>query len=760
MNRLATILSAVALATAFSTASADVRPPVVPEPVSYQPTTGKFVLPASLTVAGPSKEAAEVVKYLKNAGFKAHKGSKGDFTVAIDPSLKAEEYHLTVTPTGVKATAAGKAGLMYAVETFSQLADAGDRAAVAACTIEDYPRFGYRALMIDPVRCFFTPDELRKMIDMASRLKINNVHLHLTDDNGWRLEIKKYPKLTEVGAWRVDRPEIFPGRLNARSPEEKATYGGYYTQKQMRDLVKYAAERNINIIPEIEMPAHSAAAIASYPDLACQVVDKFVGVFPGIGGYDASIILCAGKENTYQFLTDVLDEVMDIFPSKYIHLGGDEANKAVWEKCPDCNARIDKEGLDRNDGHNGYERLQAYLMDRINHYVRSKGRVALGWDEVTNGNPKEEMIIYGWQGDGGVAVRDSRRSGRKFVLTPAQTFYLLRYQGPQWFEPFTYFGNTLLSDIYNYEPYKADWDDTLKGNLWGIQGSLWTEFCRTADDMQYLVFPRLLAVADVAWRPEGRADWNAFMPALDNFTKTLDRNNIKYAHSMYNPAHEIRPNGGKVEVSLSSQRPDIELRYAADSAFTNAVTYNGPIVVDAPRTIYASTFRGDEQLGRTLALNLDFNKATGCKVIAPTCYNGLAFTLTNGLRGSNRNSDSEWAGWWNQTAEFTVDLGEKQPIEKVNLGTLVHSDICIAAPRHIYVYTSPNDTSFKLAGEIALDDATIYNKDARILNVDLPIDPTEARFVKVVAVNPGRVPDGYAREGTATWMYFDEINVQ
>lgn len=746
-------MCAVALVGALCGATASTRPPVVPEPVSYQTATGNFILPARLTVGGQSAEAATVVKYLKNAGFEARKGGKADFRIAIDPQMRPEEYSLEVTPGGVDIKAAGNAGLMYAVETFAQLADAGDRKSVAACAIVDYPRFGYRGLMIDPVRCFYTPEELHKMIDMASRLKINNVHLHLTDDNGWRLEIKKYPKLTDVGAWRVDRPDLFPGRLNARSADEKATYGGYYTQKQMRDLVKYAAERNINIVPEIEMPAHAAAAIASYPELACPVVDKFVGVFPGIGGYDASIILCAGKESTYQFLTDVLDEVMDIFPSKYIHLGGDEANKAVWEKCPECNARIESEHLD------GHEGLQAYLMDRINHYVRSKGRVAMGWDEVTYGDPKEDMIIYGWQGDGGVAVRDSRRSGRKFIMTPAKTLYLIRYQGPQWFEPFTYFGNNDLRDVYTYEPVDDDWDEQLRSNLMGVQGSLWSEFCRTGADMEYLVFPRLVAVADMGWRPEGRADWEGFLPALDNFTKTLDRNDINYARSMYNLSHIVRPDEGKLVATLSCIRPDVEVRYAADSTFSDAVTATDPITIDAPVTIYAATFRDGEQMGRTLTLDLGFNKATGRKVTAPTCRNGLAYTLTNGLRGSDRNSDFEWAGWWNETAEFTVDLGKLQPVDKVSLGTLVHSDICVAAPRHVYVYTSPNATSFTLAGEITLDDDIVYHKKARVLDLDLPIEPTEARFIKVVAVNPGRIPDGYAREGTATWMYFDELNV-
>lgn len=312
MHKIITVIAAAV--AGLLAGNAAVRPAVVPAPVSYEQAAGVFDLPDRLVVGGDAKAAAAVAGYLKNAGFDARRGSKSHIKVAIDPSLAPEQYRLEVTPDGISLSAAGNSGLMYGVETLAQLADANDRRSVDACTVDDYPRFGYRGLMIDAVRCFYPVEDLRKMIDMASRLKINNVHLHLTDDNGWRLEIKKYPRLTDVGAWRVDRPEIFPGRINARSADEPATYGGFYTQKEMRELVKYAASRNVNIIPEIEMPAHSAAAIASYPELACPVVDKFVGVFPGIGGYDASIILCAGKESTYDFITGVLDEVMDIFP--------------------------------------------------------------------------------------------------------------------------------------------------------------------------------------------------------------------------------------------------------------------------------------------------------------------------------------------------------------------------------------------------------------------------------------------------------------
>lgn len=743
----------------LASAAPAMRPQVIPEPVAYTEAAGSFNMPDRIGVAAAKgtdgKMAKDAVRYLGYEGIDAYKtsASKASLTVSHDPSLGNEHYTLDITPDGISFAAGDDAALMYALCTLAQLSrSAGGQ--LTACHIDDYPRFGYRGLMLDLVRCYIEPSEIKRFIDVAASLKLNNVHLHLTDDNGWRLQIKKYPRLTDVGAWRVARPDLFPGRMNARSADEPATEGGFYTQAEMRDIVRYAAARNINIIPEIEMPAHSAAAIASYPELACPVVDKFVGVFPGIGGKDASIILCAGKEETFEFIQNVLDEVMDIFPSETIHLGGDEANKAVWEKCPLCNQRIADEHLA------DHEALQGYLMDRVNRYVQSKGRKAMGWDEVTYGKPKEDIIVYGWQGDGGVAVRDSKATGHKFIMTPARSTYLIRYQGPQWFEPWTYFGNITLRDAYMFEPTGKDWDDTLKSNLLGIQGSLWSEFCKTPADMQYQVFPRLLALADVAWRPEGRANWQGFLPALDAFASTLGEKGITCARSMYNLDHAVRGNGAELLAEVSCIRPDVEVRYSmGDSLMRDYKVADGAVKVSSPATLYAATFKDGEQQGRTLALNLDFNKATARPVKTTSCRNGLAHVLTNGLRASDRNSDFEWAGWYNEPAEFTVDLGDKKTVSSVSLGTLVHSDICVAAPLKIYVYTGDNGNSFTLRRVVDVPDELVYHKKARVLDIDCSFDPVNARYVKFVAVNPGCVPDGYPREGTPTWMYFDEIIV-
>ncbi|MCH5234538.1 MAG: family 20 glycosylhydrolase [Muribaculaceae bacterium] len=735
------------------------KQPIIPQPAQYEITEGAFTVPKIWNVKSTlSHEASEkLLKVLKHNFNIVNTKSKENIDLYIkeNKSIAAEDYVLKVEPSVVTIEAGTEKGFYYALQSLYQLCYLnGDENSIACCTITDSPRFAYRSMMLDPVRYFIPKEEVLKLIDLASALKFNNVHLHLTDDNGWRMEIKKYPKLTEVGAWRVDRPEVFPGRENAKSADEPTPIGGYYTQDDLREIVKYAADRYINVIPEIEMPAHAAAAIASYPELACPVVDKFVGVFPGIGGEDASIIMCGGNDKVYDFYCDVLDEVMDVFPSNYIHLGGDEADKSVWKNCPLCNERITVENLD------GYEGLQAYFMDRINSYVRSKGRTAMGWDEVTYGNPKEEMVILGWQGDGGVAVRDSKKSGRKFVLTPAKLLYLLRYQGPQWFEPYTYFGNNTLQDVYEYEPVKEDWTHELRDNLLGVQGSLWTEFCKQPGDVQYLLFPRLIAVSDLAWRPEGSADWNDFLVALDNFLPELEERGIIHSNSMYNIQHTAKSTGDGVVVDLECIRPDVDIIYTLQGQEENPQKYAGPISLNNSNSIVAATYKDGKQMGQPLALNVAFNKATGKKVTSENCNNTLQGTLTNGVRGSQKISDFEWAGWHDRDAEFVVDLGESQPINNCKLGSLVASQICVALPTSVELYGSEDGENYTLVSTVETPEDLIFTKLPTNHEYDFGKVNTKARYLKVKAKSPGNIPSGYARGGAKTWLYFDELQVE
>lgn len=724
---------------------------IVPHPKSYTETQGIFIVPEIITVAGDMGSSA--VKYLDFYNLPNALSSESVLTALKDENLLPESYELEITPEGIKAVAADERGMMYAMETLSQIIDQAQDGQILAAHISDSPRMEYRGMMLDVVRCYMPIDELKKFVEIASRLKINKLHLHLTDDNGWRIQINKYPKLTDVGAWRVDRPELFPGRANPKEGEP-TTYGGFYTQEEMHDLVKFAAEHNVEIIPEIEMPAHSIGAIASYPELACPVNDEFIGVLPGIGGKAASIIMCAGKDSTLQFVKDVLDEVIEIFPSEYIHLGGDEANKAKWEICPLCQKRIEDEHLE------DCEALQGWFMDQIISYVASKGKKAIGWDEVTYGHPKEDIVIMGWQGTGAVAEKYARETGSRFIMTPARSTYLIRYQGPQWFEPFTYFGNITLKDAYQFEPVKSDWTDEMSDQLWGIQGSMWTEFCREPSDVQYMVFPRMIALADVAWREKGQQDWDNFLKATDNFLPRLTENGMTYARSMYNLQHTLTPTGeGEVEISVVNERPDAVIEIADNPEMINAKIYTGPFAVSTDGNYYMQAAAGDEK-GKVLPLEVKFNQATGLLVEPDACTNGLAKVLTNGIRGSKRNSDFEWAGWYNATASFTLDLGEEKLISSVILGTLANANINVALPKSISLLLSSDNKDFDTIQTLSFDEKERFPLEAQVLDIDFDNIDKMARYIRIVAENGNPVPDGYPREGNSTWLYFDEIIVK
>ena len=733
---------------------------IIPQPAKYQATDGSFSINGSITISAPAGNNDIIDLFISqaaNAQVNVKKTKKNaDIALSIDSSLGEEAYTIDVTTTSITIKAADTRGFFYGLQTLIQLIRQGNGTSVQCCSIDDSPRFSYRGIMLDVTRYFMPQSEILRIIDVAATLKINKLHLHLTDDNGWRMEIKKYPKLTSVGAWRVDRPEIFPGRKN-QQPGEEATYGGYYTQKELAQVVKYAAARQITVIPEIEMPAHSIAAIASYPQMACPVLgDKFIGVLPGIGGTTASVIYCAGNDDVFSFIQDILDEVLAVFPSEYIHIGGDEAEKSHWLECPLCQARMKELGI------SDIEELQGYFMDRINVYLQSKGRKALGWDEITYGHPKEDVVLFGWQGQGNFAINYARQYGNRFVLTPARTLYLIRYQGPQWFEPFTYFGNNMLTDVYHYEPFKPDWDDALKSNLWGVQASLWTEFCSSTDDVEYLLFPRMIAHADMAWRPEGSADWSGFLNALDQYLPTLDQAGITHAATMFNIQHCVKPNNGKLNIELNCERPDVEIRYTTDGSQPSASStlYCGQIEsIEAPATITAATFAQGTQKGKTLTLNLSQNKATGCNIVDDTSNNKIAYALTNGVRGSDKISDLEWTGWYNTTAEFTVDLGSVQSLSQISLGAIAHSMICVALPPTLYVYTSQNGRSFTLLKQIDTPTDEVFAEENTKVELDCGSIDVQARYVKFVAINPGCVPQGYARDGTPTWMYFDEITI-
>ena len=585
-------------------------------------------------------------------------------------------------------------------------------------------------------------------------LKLNTLHFHLTDDNGWRVEIKKYPRLTEVGASRVDRQDLpFPARRNPKKGEPTPV-GGFYTQEDIREMVAYAAERQVEIVPEIDMPAHSNAALAAYPKLACPVVKEYIGVLPGLGGRNSEIIYCAGNDSVFTFLQNVMDEIMELFPSRYIHIGGDEAQKTHWKLCPLCQARMKKEQLANE------EDLQGYFMKRISDYVRSKGREVIGWDELTNSSfLPDNSIILGWQGFGQAALK-AAEEGHRFIMTPARIMYLIRYQGPQWFEPVTYFGNNTLKDVYDYEPVQKDWKPEYASLLMGVQGSMWTEFCNKPEDVDYLLFPRLAAVAEVAWTQPDKKDWALFLKGMDRYNEHLAEKGIVYARSMYNIQHKVTPENGVLQVKLECIRPDVEIRYTVDGSEPTASSslYTDSLTVTAAQTIKSATFAQGEQMGQTLVLPIAWNKATGKPILGNKPNEKL---MTNGVRGSLKYTDFEWCCWEKSDhISFTIDLLQKEKLSTFTIGCITNYGMAVHKPKSIRIAVSDDNETYREIAGLHFTAEEIFREGAFIEDFSVDMKGTEARYVRVTAEGAGACPADHVRPGQEARVYFDEIRIE
>lgn len=739
---------------------------IVPTPLSMEKGTGSFTFGPNTVITVPTEEQKPVAGlfaslFTRSAGFtpKVQVGTEGDVCLELDKNLPEDAYEMQVSSGQIRVKASDSKGLFYGLQNLRLLLPPAIESSTAQDTVEwtvpemtvkDAPRFGYRGFMLDVSRYFLPKEELLRMIDCMALLKLNRLHLHLTDDNGWRLEIKKYPKLTEVGAWKVDRQHLpFPERRNPKRGEP-ATVGGYYTQADMKEIIAYAADRQIEIIPEIDIPAHSNAALASYPEYACPVVKDFIGVIPGLGGKNAEIIFCGGNEKTYEFLQDVLDEVIALFPSRYIHLGGDEATKTNWKKCPLCQARIREEHLADE------EALQGYFMGRMSDYVRSKGKEVMGWDELTNSKLPEDAIIFGWQGFGNAALKAAEQ-GHRFVMTPARVAYLIRYQGPQWFEPLTYFGNNTLKGLFDYEPVQEGWKPEYEKLLMGVQASMWTEFCNKPEDVFYLVFPRLAALAEIAWVPKNQKDWNVFLKGLDNYTAHLEQKDVVYARSMFNIQHRIIPNdNGALTLTLECERPDVDIHYTLDGTEPTATSprYTQALTLKENVTVKAATFAGNEQQGKTLILPVEWNKATAKPLV--NAASGME-VLVNGLRGSLKQTDFEW---YTGAMSVTVDLQQPEDIRSFTAGCITNYGMAVHKPKSMTVELSDDNLHFKEAGKLTFTDDEIFREGNFIEDLRIDVDHARARYIRFTFEAPSNCPADHVRPGQPSRVYLDELIIR
>lgn len=555
-------------------------PSIIPAPASITSGPGAFVLPEQVILGGDGSAAVRallpfVADLLSGDwGRPIAVGSSPDIALVLAPEaeLRPEGYRLTVDERGVVITAPDPSGLLYGIQTLRQLRtvdSATGRTWLQIVVIRDHPRFRYRGMHLDVGRHLFPVAFIKRYLDWMAFYKMNVFHWHLTEDQGWRLEIKKYPRLTTVGAYRA---ETIVDKNFDPYVGDGTRYGGYYTQDEVREIVAYAAERRITVIPEIEMPGHSLAALAAYPELACTPGPFKVGTRWGV--YDD--IYCP-SDTTFAFLEDVLTEVMALFPGPFIHVGGDEAPKARWEASPVAQAVIDQEGLE--DEHE----LQSYFIQRIERFLHAHGRRLIGWDEILEGGLAPDATVMSWRGmDGGIAAA---RQGHDVIMTPGSHVYFDHYQGPPEFEPLAIGGYTPLEKVYGFEPVPPELTPNEARHILGAQANLWTEYLATPADVEYMVFPRLLALAEVVWSPPDARDWGGFRSRLPAHLARLERAGIAY---------RIPEVGGletdrlvltdTTSVVLSHPLPDAVIHFTLDGSVPTAAStvYRGPITLEPP----------------------------------------------------------------------------------------------------------------------------------------------------------------------------------
>lgn len=613
-----TVLSLVVASLAFACVSCSDKPEaakpealaLIPVPETMSVGSDSFLLThnSAITLDKSNNELKEIARYLNEkiapaTGFElpVEKHGKIEFKLIDDASLGDEGYHLKVKRGDILLTANKPAGIFYGVQTLLQMLPAEIKSGTAQpkdmkwtipCTeITDKPQFPWRGLMLDVSRHWFTKEEVMKYIDQLAEYKMNVFHWHLTDDQGWRLEIKSLPRLTEVGAWRAERVGDWWGR-ERQQPGEETTYGGFYSQEDVKEVLAYAARRYVRVIPEIDVPGHGVAALVSYPELACMKAPDALNVGNKFYGEDENT-LCIGKESTFEFMDKVLTEVAALFPDEYIHIGGDECFKGFWHKCPRCQARMKAENM-KNE-----EELQSYFIHRMGDLLKSKGKKLVGWDEILEGGLAPDANVMSWRGmEGGIKAA---KAGHHVIMTPTEHCYIDLYQGESSVEPSTY-SICRLKDSYSFNPVPEGVPAEM---ILGGQGNLWAEAVPTFRHAEYMTWPRGWALAEVLWSGPAKTNWDGFWPRVEKHFVRAEQAGINYARSMYNAIVTPYLQDGVLQVELGSEIDGTDIYYTFDNTDPDCYTpkYTAPLSIPKTATrLRIVTYRDGKQVGKVITL--------------------------------------------------------------------------------------------------------------------------------------------------------------
>lgn len=759
---------------------------VVPYPSDVQVGTGYFTFSKQTVFffKGETINWKSAVKPLQNrfsavAGFALNIAQQQPREQAIlvstlSDSLPSGSYNLSVQTGRIAIEARDEAGLFYAMQTIIQLlpVEIESKNPVAKISwilpvvqIRDKPAFGYRGLMIDVARHYLPLSFLHKIVDLMAMQKMNNLHLHLTDDQGWRMDIKKYPLLTAIGAKR-DGTLIgrYPGTGSDNKPHE-----GYYKQEELKALVQYASERHIRIIPEIDLPGHSSAAIAAYPALSCfpqestqldstmasaaslekagkpggKVVQETWGVFQDV--------LCP-TDYTFAFLKDVLNEVMDVFPSKYIHIGGDECPKESWKRSPFAQDLIRTKGLHDEEG------LQSFIIRRLESYVQARGRRMIGWDEILEGGLAPDATVMSWRGTGGGI--QAAQKGHDVIMSPVDVYYLNLYQSEDPADSIAWGGLTPLKMTYDFNPIPEVLLPSQRKFVKGVQANLWTEYIKSPTLAEFMLFPRLMAVAETGW--------SAYKPGFNHFTQRMEQQLIRLeklgvntSSHLFELALSSKLDAAKetLTISLTGTPDQRNLFYAINGGLQQK--YAEPFTVAGSGIVKSSAIMGN-RVTDTRTFHYAVTASTGKSLPLttmpdPAYIRGGSQAWNNGILGSDtRYTDAEWLGWHGKNFEGVIDFQKITSFNSVKTRFFHTPNSWVYMPKLLQLYVSDDGISFRLAVEQKVE--ATANVGPQPVELHFPV--LSARYVKFVALNHGTIAKGNAGAGFPAWLFVDEVVVE
>jgi len=742
---------------------------IIPKPLDVNcKGDASFLLKDGVAVIYPENNqkmqdnAEFLVDYVeKQTGVKltSHAGMPVDGAICLTLDLSddnAEAYKLIVNDKRVCISGASEAGVFYGIQTLRKsLPVAQDiNVNLSAVEIYDKPRFAYRGAMLDVARHFYTVDEVKTFIDMLALHNINRFHWHLTDDQGWRIEIKKYPKLMSVAS---ERKETVVGRWYSGIYDGKP-YGGYYTQDELRDVIDYAAKRHITIIPEVDLPGHMQAALTAYPELGCTGGPYEVRTIWGV----SQDVLCVGNDFTLQFVKDVLSEVADIFPSEYIHIGGDECPKVRWEKCPKCQERIKSLGLKSDAKHTKEQRLQSYMIQEAAKYLKEKGKRIIGWTEILEGGLVPDATLMSWIGESGGI--EAAHQHHDVIMTPNTYLYFDYYQSKKVEdEPLAIGGYLPIEKTYNYEPMPKELTKEEQQYIKGVQANLWTEYIPVFSQVQYMVLPRLGAAAEVQWTDPSKKDYKDFLRRVPHLVAVYDCYGWNYATHVYDVNVDMKADtvNHVLNVQLSTMADD-PIYYTLDGQdpTEKSLKYTKPFTIDQSVVLKKMAVHPD----RTSKISVDtirFNKAT-LKPVVLLQPNEFRFSpdgpvvLVDGRNGNHSFDTGAWLAVAGNDLEAVINMQAETILSSASVHVYVRKDAWLFDARGFSVSVSSDNKNYKEVASQEYKQMQESDSDG-IIEHELSFDPCKATYVKIKVISEKSMPDWHWDAGKAPFLLVDEI---